>query len=58
MDVYHAGITLGGVSLYSSTTAHRQVRWLSLQPVSRTGSLIARTASAKTSVIDGIVVAH
>ena len=58
VDVYHAGTKLGRVSLYSSTAAHRQVRWLPLQSASRTGSVVVRTASAKISVIDGIVVAH
>jgi hypothetical protein len=57
VEVYHAGTRLGRVSLSSSTTAHRQVRWLP-QSVSRTGNLVVRTTSAKSSVIDGVVVAH
>ena len=58
VDVYHAGTRLGRVSLYSATTSYRQVRSLPLQSVTRTGSVVVRTTSSKTVVLDGIVVWH
>ena len=58
VDVYHAGVRLGRVSLYSATTSYRQIRWLPLQSVTRTGSVVVRTSSSKTSVLDGIAVWH
>lgn len=58
VDVYHAGVRLGRVSLYSATTSYRQIRWLPLQSVTRTGTVVVRTTSSKTSVLDGIAVWH
>jgi hypothetical protein len=58
VDVDHAGVRLGRVSLYSATTSYRQIRWLPLQSVTRTGSVVVRTTLSKTSVLDGIAVWH
>jgi hypothetical protein len=58
VDVYHAGVRLGRVSLYSSTTRVRQVLWLPLQSTSRLGTVTVRTTSAKTVVVDGIATIH
>jgi hypothetical protein len=58
VDVYHAGVKIGRVSLYSAKTSYRQIRWLPLQSVTRTGSVVVRTTSTKTVVVDGIAVWH
>jgi hypothetical protein len=58
VDVYHAGIKLGRVSLYSAKTAYRQLRWLPLQPVTRTGTVLLRTTSSNVVYIDGVAVLH
>ncbi|WP_460626778.1 hypothetical protein [Intrasporangium mesophilum] len=58
VDVYHAGVKLGRVSLYSSTTKARQVLWLPLQTVTRTGTVTIRSVSAKQVLIDGLAVTH
>lgn len=58
VDVYHAGVRLGRVSLYSATTVYRQIRWLPLQTVTRTGSVVIRTTSTKASGVDGLAVMH
>lgn len=58
VDVYHAGVRLGRVSLYSAAPAYRQVRWLPLQSTSRTGTVVIRTTSSKPSIVDGIAAWH
>ncbi len=58
VDVYHAGVKLGRVSLYSATTSYRQIRWLPLLTVTRTGNVVIKTTSAKAALIDGLVVWH
>jgi hypothetical protein len=58
LDVFHAGRKLGRVSLYSAKAAHRQVRWLPLQPSSRTGSVVLRSTSSRAVYVDGVVVVH
>jgi hypothetical protein len=58
VDIYHAGIKLGRVSLYSSTTKARQVMWLPLQSVTRTGILTVRSAGSRQVVLDGVAVLH
>lgn len=58
VDVYHAGVKLGRVSLYSATTKTRQVLWLPLQTVTRTGTVTIRSVSAKQVLIDGLAVTH
>lgn len=58
VDVYHAGVKLGRVSLYSATPAYRQIRWLPLQAVTRTGTVVIKTTSSKTVLIDGLAVWH
>jgi hypothetical protein len=49
---------LGRVSLYSATTSFRQIRWLPLQSVTRTGTVVLKTASSRTTLVDGLVVWH
>jgi hypothetical protein len=58
VDVYHAGVRIGRVSLYSSTTRIRQVKWLPLQSTTRTGTVVIKTLSARPVIVDGIVVRH
>jgi hypothetical protein len=58
VDVYHAGVKLGRVSLTSARTASRQLRWLPLQQVSRTGTLVVRTTSSSKVLVDGVAVLH
>lgn len=58
VDVYHAGIRLGRVSLYSAKAAYRQLRWLPHQSVTRTGTVVVRTTSSKGVYIDGVAVFH
>lgn len=58
VDVYHAGVKLGRVNLYSATTSYRQLRWLPLQSVTRTGSVVIRTTSSKPVYIDGVAAWH
>jgi len=58
VDVYHAGVKLGRVNLYSSTTRTRQVLWLPLETATRTGTVTVRSASTRPVVIDGLAVLH
>jgi hypothetical protein len=58
VTVYHAGVRLGTISLYSATTRTRQVKWLPLQSVTRTGPVRITTLSSRAVIIDGLVVAH
>jgi hypothetical protein len=58
VDVVHAGRTLGRVSLRSPTTAHRQVRLLPAQSVTRSGTVVVRTTSSRTVYVDGMAVLH
>jgi hypothetical protein len=58
LDVYHAGIKLGRVSLYSSTFRTGQVELLPLQTVTRTGTLTVRSTGTRPVVIDGVAVLH
>ena len=58
VDVYHAGVKVGRVSLYSSRTAYRQVRWLTLQSVTRKGTVTVRTVNSRSVYLDGIAVQH
>lgn len=58
VDVYHAGIRVGRVSLYSAKAAARQLRWLPLQSVTRTGTVVVRTTSSKVVYVDGVAVLH
>lgn len=58
VDVYHAGVKVGRVSLYSSRTAYRQIRWLPLQSVTRTGTVVVRTVSSRAVYVDGLAIAH
>jgi hypothetical protein len=57
VDVYHAGVLLGRVSLKSSTTAYRQLKLLPLG-VTRTGSVVIKTVNSGPVAIDGLVVLH
>ena len=56
--LHNAGIKLGRVSLYSSTTKTRQVKWLPLQTVTRTGILTVRSTGTRQVLIDGVDIAH
>jgi hypothetical protein len=58
VDVYHAGVKLGRVSLYSSTTKTRQVNYLPLQTVTRTGTVTVRSTGTRQVIIDGLAVLH
>ncbi|WP_207555847.1 TolB family protein [Intrasporangium flavum] len=58
VDVYHAGGKLGRLSLYSSTTRTRQVLWLPVQTVTRTGTVTIRSLSTKQVLIDGLAITH
>ncbi|WP_344139713.1 hypothetical protein [Pedococcus bigeumensis] len=58
IDVYHAGVKLGRVSLYSSTTKTRQVKWLPLQSVTRYGTVTIRTTGTRQVIMDGLAIAH
>jgi len=58
VDVYHAGVRLGRVNLYSSTTKTRQVLWLPLETVTRTGTVTVRSTSTRPVVLDGLAVLH
>ncbi|MGZ0148979.1 hypothetical protein ACXJJ3_18030 [Kribbella sp. WER1] len=58
IDVTHAGVYLGRISLTSTSTRVKQVRWLPLQSATRTGTVTLRTLSTRPVVIDGLVVQH
>ncbi|KRE42787.1 hypothetical protein [Knoellia sp. Soil729] len=58
VDVYHAGVKLGRVSLYSSTTKVRQVKSLPLQSVTRKGTVAVRSTSTRPVYIDALAVTH
>ncbi|HZW44513.1 MAG TPA: hypothetical protein VFF32_09015 [Dermatophilaceae bacterium] len=58
VDVYHAGVKIGRVSLYSYRTAYRQIRWLPLQSVTRTGTVVLRTVGSKPVYVDGLAIRH
>ena len=58
VDVYHAGVRIGRVSLYSSRTAYRQIRWLPLRSVARTGTLVVRTVGSRRVYVDGLAIQH
>jgi hypothetical protein len=58
VDVYHAGIKLGRISTYSSSTRTRQVKWLPLQSATRTGTVVIRTTGVASTYIDGIATLH
>lgn len=58
VDVYHAGVKLARVTLYSSTTRARQVLWLPLQTKTRTGTISIRSVSTKQVLVDGLAVTH
>lgn len=58
VDVYHAGVKLGRVNLYSATTRTRQVLWLPLESVTRTGTVTVRSTSTRPVVVDGLAVLH
>ncbi|WP_406832866.1 hypothetical protein ABEG17_08585 [Pedococcus sp. KACC 23699] len=58
VDVYHAGVKVGRVSLYSATTSYRRVLWLPLQSTVRSGSVVVKTTSTKQAIVDGIAVLH
>jgi WD40-like Beta Propeller Repeat len=57
IDVWHAGVYLGRVSLVNTATRAKQVRWLPLGTV-KTGTLTIRTVNARTTYIDGVVIQH
>ncbi|WP_156023363.1 hypothetical protein [Terracoccus sp. 273MFTsu3.1] len=46
------------MSLNGATTAYRQIRWLPLQTVTGTGSVVIRTTSTKAAGVDGLAVTH
>lgn len=58
IDVTHAGVYLGRISLTSTTTRVKQLRWLLLQSTTRTGTVSLRTLNTRPVVIDGLVVQH
>ncbi|WP_404386512.1 hypothetical protein LL946_08040 [Knoellia locipacati] len=58
VDVYHAGVKVGRVSLYSSTTKVRQVIWLPLQTRTRYGTVAVRSVSTKRIYVDGLGIVH
>ncbi len=58
VDVYLGSTKIGRVSLTSSATRNRQLRWLPTLPTTRTGTLSLRTASWRAVHIDGVVIAH
>jgi hypothetical protein len=58
IDVTHAGVYLGRISLTSTTTRVKQVRWLPLQSTTRTGTVTLRTVNTRLVLIDGLVVQH
>lgn len=58
VDVYHAGVNVGRVSLYSLTTKFRQVKWLPLQAGTRYGTVTVRSVSTKRVYVDGLGVIH
>jgi len=54
VDVYVGSRKLGSVSTYSPTTHYRVVKYLPLQSSSRTGTLLLRTTSARSTSIDAV----
>jgi hypothetical protein len=58
VDVYHAGVWLGRVSLSTPTTQYLQVRWLPLEPVTRLGDVVLKTVTAAPVYVDAIAAAH
>jgi hypothetical protein len=58
VDVYHAGVKLGRLSLYSATTRTRQVKWLPLESVTRYGTVTVRSTGTRQVIIDGLAIAH
>lgn len=58
VDVFHAGVKVGRVSLYSSTAKVRQTKWLPLQSVTRSGTVIVRSVGSQQVIIDGLAVVH
>ncbi|GAA1250464.1 hypothetical protein [Oryzihumus leptocrescens] len=58
VDVYHAGVLVGRVNLYSARTAYRQLRWLPLEPTTRAGTVVLRTVNSRAVAIDGLTVLH
>ena len=57
VDVYLGGAYLGRVSTATSSTAHRQLRWLPLGSA-RTGTLVLRAVSGRRVDVDGIALLH
>lgn len=49
IDVTHAGVYLGRISLTSTTTQAKQLRWLPLQSTARTGTVTLRTLNTRLS---------
>jgi hypothetical protein len=58
IDVTHAGVYLGRISLTSTTTQAKQLRWLPLQSTARTGTVTLRTLNTRVVLVDGLVVQH
>jgi hypothetical protein len=58
VDVYHGGVRIGRVSLYSARTAYRQLRWLPIEAVTRTGTVVLRTVDARPVYLDGVAAIH
>ncbi len=58
LEITHAGVKLGRISLVTSTTMAKQIRWLPLQATTRRGTLTITTLSSRVTYVDGIVVQH
>lgn len=57
VDIYHGGVRLGSVSLVSSRATYRKVLWLRAG-VTRYGTVVVKSTSSRSVVIDGIAVLH
>lgn len=58
VDVWVGSTYAGRVSLVSSTTKVKQVKWLSTFSSTRSGTLTLRTVSSRTTYVDAVLVAH
>ena len=58
VDVYHAGVKIGRIGLYSPGAAYRQIRWLPLRSVTRTGTVVVRTVGSRRVYVDGLAIQH
>lgn len=58
LDVWVGATYAGRVSLVSSTTRAKQVKWLPTFTSNRSGTLTVRTVTSKASFLDAVLVSH